>query len=219
MRRRCVTALAGAGLALVLLATPAMARQVVALVDDAAARPETLAAGDLNRLLLRGIEPGDRVHISLATPTYERAPESLVTLVSFRAHARPAIRNAQLLAAARALARWRDSEASHEPAADPGPLAPLVLRVLQESVRPATPLRLILAGRLTTDAPPDGAALRAALPSESTVTAVDLTPPDLTEDASGDDDAERAEAVTLEHWRAAFGAAGARWQPPPPALR
>jgi len=210
-------------LALVLLAglaLPAGARQVVAMVDDAAGRPETLSAGELNRLLLRGIEPGDEVHVALATAAYGEAPPALTTLVRFTAHHRPAIRNAQLLAAADALARWRRSEASHAPPEAPGSLAPLLLRLLEESVTPGEPLRLVLVGRLTPAPPPDGGALRRALPSASVVTAVDLGPAavegadegdgDSAEDDGGSADTQPA---TLADWRAALSAAGARWTP------
>lgn len=205
------------------LALPAGARQVVAMVDDAAGRPERLAPGTLNRLLLQGIRPGDDVHIALATAAYGDAPPSLTTLVRFTAHPRPAIRNAQLLAAADALAGWRRSEASHAAPEAPGSLAPLLVRLLEQSVDPAQPLRLVLAGRLTPAAPPDRAALRRALPGATVVTAVDLGPGpapangaaehgETAADRGGDDDA--APPATLADWRAALAAAGARWDPP-----
>lgn len=213
-------------LALALALSPAQGRQVVALVDDAAGRAESLSAGRLHRLLLSDIEPGDHVQLLLGTAAWGEAPASLVTLVSFRAHHRPAIRNAQLLAAAQALGDWRRSEASHSAPEQPGSLAPLLVRSLREHVATAEPLRLILAGRLTVAPPPDGATLRAALPSTSTVTLVDLTPradapgPEApegeAEGSTGGDggDAEQRRS-TFAEWRTALAAAGARWQPAP----
>lgn len=205
------------------LALPAGARQVVAMVDDAAARPERLAPGTLNRLLLQGIRPGDDVHIALATAAYGDVPAGLTTLVRFAAHPRPAIRNAQLLAAADALAGWRRSEASHAAPKAPGSLAPLLVRLLEQSVDPAAPLRLVLAGRLTPAPPPDRAMLRRTLPSATVVAAVDLGPAPAPADTEAEDgetaavsggDADAAQPATLADWRAALAAAGARWDPP-----